>query len=69
MGLFGGDDVGWAGAFVPMIVGESTLNELRNLAGPPQYPGQKTVTIDLETGQFKWMVRRTAGKSYRRRRR
>jgi len=53
-GLFGGTDVGWAGAFVPMIVGESTLNELRNLAGPPQYPGQKMVEVNLETGQFKW---------------
>ncbi len=65
--IFGGADVGWAGAFVPMIVGEGTLNELRNLAGPPQYPGQKMITVNLETGQFKWM---TAGKrSYGRGRR
>lgn len=51
---FGGGDVGWAGAFVPMIVGEGTLNELRNLAGPPQTPGQRWVLIDLVTGEFKW---------------
>ncbi len=57
LGIFGGKDVGWAGAFVPMIVGEGTLNELRNLAGPPQYPGQKMVSVDLETGQFKWLTR------------
>jgi len=65
--VFGGQDVGWAGAFVPMIVGEGTLNELRNLAGPPQYPGQKMVTVDLETGQFKWLTRsrRSTGKGRR----
>ncbi len=51
---FGGADVGWAGSFVPMIVGEGTLNELRNLAGPPQYPGQKFVMVNLVTGEFKW---------------
>lgn len=49
-----GQDVGWAGAFVPMIVGTGTLNELRNFAGPPQRPGQKWIMVDLETGQFKW---------------
>lgn len=53
MPLFGGD-VGWAGAFVPMIVGEGTLNELRNLAGPPQNPGQVTVEVNLMTGVFRW---------------
>ncbi len=53
MPLFGGD-VGWAGAFVPMIVGEGTLNELRNLAGPPQKPGQKWVLVNLADGEFKW---------------
>lgn len=53
MPLFGGD-VGWAGAFVPMIVGEGTLNELRNLAGPPQHPGQVMVEVNLMTGVFRW---------------
>ncbi len=64
-------DVGWAGAFVPMIVGEDTLNELRNLAGPPQHPGQKWIMIDLENGQFKWYTSGRGGsygKSRRRRR-
>ncbi len=56
-GIFGGDDVGWAGAFVPLVVGEGTLNELRNLAGPPSYPGQKFVTVNLVTGEFKWQTR------------
>jgi len=55
--IFGGSDVGWAGAFTPMIVGEGTLNELRNLAGPPTYPGQKFVRINLVTGEFQWMSR------------
>ncbi len=55
--LFGGEDVGWAGAFVPMIVSETTLAELRNMAGPPQYPGQRRVEIDLVTGMFQWKSR------------
>jgi hypothetical protein len=67
MPLFGGD-VGWAGAFVPMIVGEGTLNELRNLAGPPQTPGQVTVEVNLMTGVFKWKTysngRRGSRRSY-----
>lgn len=55
--IFGGADIGWAGAFAPMIVGEGTLNELRNLAGPPSYPGQKMVSVNLVTGEFKWQTR------------
>ncbi len=55
--VFGGADVGWAGAFTPMIVGEGTLNELRNLAGPPTYPGQKFVRVNLVTGEFQWVAR------------
>ncbi len=68
---FGGADVGWAGSFVPMIVGEGTLNELRNLAGPPSYPGQKNVTVNLVTGEFKWQTRSSGygRRSTRRRRR
>lgn len=66
MGVFGGDDVGWAGAFLPMIVGEGTLNELRNLAGPPQYPGQKMCMVNLVTGEFKWYSRSSGGKRYSR---
>ncbi len=68
MAIFGGGDVGWAGAFVPMIVGEGTLNELRNLAGPPSYPGQKYVSINLETGQFKWSTVRPYTPRYQGRR-
>lgn len=66
--IFGGADVGWAGAFVPMIVGESTLNELRNLAGPPPTPGMKTFEVNLETGQAKWKVWKTRSFGTRRRR-
>ncbi len=54
MDVFGGGDIGWAGAFTPMIVSESTLMELRNLAGMPRYPGQKMFMVDLVTGQAKW---------------
>jgi len=68
-GVFGGSDVGWAGAFVPMIVGEGTLNELRNLAGPPSYPGQKFVRIDLVTGEFRWQARQSFTRRSNRRRR
>lgn len=53
MPMFGGD-VGWAGSYVPLVVSEAALEELRNLAGPPQYPGAKMVMIDLENGKFKW---------------
>ncbi len=68
--IMGGQDIGWAGAFVPMVVGESTLAELRNLAGPPSYPGQKMVSVDLITGQFKWQTasRRSYGRKRSRRR-
>lgn len=70
MPVFGGQDIGWAGAFVPMVVGEGTLNELRNLAGPPSYPGQKMVSVNLVTGEFKWQTaqRRSYSSSRRRRR-
>ncbi len=64
---FGGGDVGWAGAFVPMIVGEGALNELRNLAGPPQSPGQRWVMVDLVTGEFKWYTAGSGGRGRGRR--
>lgn len=69
MTMFGGD-VGWAGAYVPLVVSESTLEELRNLAGPPQHPGAKMVMVDLETGKFKWYEapRRSYSRSSGRRR-
>jgi len=66
--IFGGADVGWAGAFAPMIVGEATLNELRNLAGPPSYPGQKMVVVNLVTGEFKWQTRPRRSNTYSSRR-
>lgn len=58
--VFGGRDIGWAGAFVPLIVSEACLDELRNLAGPPQYPGQVMVSVNLETGKFQWLARRSS---------
>ncbi len=65
-----GSDTGWAGSFVPMIVSEATLIDLRNLAGPPPTPGMKTFEVNLETGQAKWKVWKTPsyGRSRRRRR-
>ncbi len=69
MTQFGGD-IGWAGAFVPMIVSEGVLAELRNLSGPPSYPGQKMFEVNLETGQAKWKSRPTGRRTtYRRRKR
>ncbi len=64
-----GDDIGWAGAFVPMIVGTETLRELRNLAGPPPTPGMKMFEVNLESGQAKWKVWKTASYGRRRSRR
>ncbi len=67
--ILGGTDVGWAGTFVPMIVSEITLAELRNLAGPPPSPGMKMFEVNLESGQAKWKVWKASGRSsYRRRR-
>ncbi len=57
--VLGGTDIGWAGSFVPMIVSETTLAELRNLAGPPPTPGMKMFEVNLESGQAKWKVWRT----------
>lgn len=68
MPFHGEADVGWAGAYTPMIVSEDVLNELRNLAGPPSYPGQKWIMVDLMNGEFKWATRarKTAYRSRRR---
>jgi len=52
--VFGANDIGWAGAFTPLIVSAESLAELRNLAGMPKYPGQKTFMVDLVTGECKW---------------
>lgn len=63
-------DIGWSGTFKPMVVSASTLEELRNLAGMPEYPGQKMVKIDLVTGTFSWIQRakqRSYGRKSRRR--
>lgn len=68
--LFGSGDVGWAGSYVPLVVSESTLDELRNLAGPPQHPGAKMVMVDLESGKFKWYeAPRRSSRGYSKRRR
>ena len=53
-----GADVGYEGAYMPLIVGEGTLNECRNLAGPPPVMGKKWVMINLDTGEFKWYTSR-----------
>ncbi len=63
--MFGQQDIGWAGAFTPLIVSEATLSELRNLAGMPKYPGQRTFQVNLVTGECKWQERRRTG-GYRR---
>ncbi len=55
--VFGANDIGWAGAFTPLIVSAETLSELRNLAGMPRYPGQKQFMVDLVTGECKWFHR------------
>ncbi len=69
--VFGQQDIGWAGAFTPLIVSEATLAELRNLAGMPSFPGQKFFQTNLVTGECKWIVSRGSyrKRSYRRRKR
>ncbi len=56
--VFGANDIGWAGAFTPLIVSAQCLAELRNLAGMPQYPKQKMFEVNLVTGEAGWQVRR-----------
>ncbi len=67
--VFGQQDIGWAGAFTPLIVSEATLAELRNLAGMPSYPGQRNFNVNLVTGECRWQERRRSGGSYSGRRR
>ncbi len=67
--VFGQQDIGWAGAFTPLIVSEATLGELRNLAGMPSYPGQKMFQINLVTGECRWIQRRRSSSRVTRRRR
>ncbi len=67
--VFGANDIGWAGAFTPLIVSAETLSELRNLAGMPKYPGQKTFMVDLVTGECKWYQRSRSTGNRRSRRR
>ncbi len=65
-----GNDIGWAGAYVPMVVSASTLEELRNLAGPPASPGEREILVNLFTGEFKWKPKfRSARRATTRRRR
>ncbi len=42
-----GSDTGWAGSFVPMIVSEATLIDLRNLAGPPPESASALVAVNF----------------------
>ncbi len=63
--VFGSQDIGWAGAFTPLIVSANTLGELRNLAGMPKYPGQKMFMVDLVTGECKWYQRSSGGDNRR----
>ncbi len=71
--VFGQQDIGWAGAFTPLIVSEATLAELRNLAGMPKYSGQRMFQVNLVTGECRWMQQRRSssrrGSSRRGRRR
>ncbi len=69
--VFGQQDIGWAGAFAPLVVSQATLDELRNLAGMPNYPGQKMFQTNLVTGECQWIQRRRSStrRTTRRRRR
>lgn len=62
-------DVGNVGSYVPSVVGEGTLNELRDLAGPAPSLGKKHVIVNLDTGEMKWYQapRRRFYGGYRRR--
>jgi len=57
------DDVGYGGSYAPKVVGTSTLNECRDLAGPAPAEGKVWVMINLDNGKFKWYQasRRSSG--------
>lgn len=59
------EDVGYIGAYSPNIIGEGSLNELRNLAGPAPADGKHWVMVDLKNGELKWYKSRR--RSYARR--
>lgn len=56
-------DVGWAGVWAPMVVGEGSLNELRDLAGEPQVRQNGTpfewCLVSLKDGTFRYPATRT----------
>jgi hypothetical protein len=54
MGIFGGDDKGYAGAYQPLVLGGDALNECRNWLGMPPTPGQKWAMVNLADGTIKW---------------
>jgi len=61
--IAGGEDVGWEGAWEPMVVGRGTLNELRNLCGVPVRKGSEGTgmpyewcAVNVKTMEFRYPV-------------
>jgi len=67
----GADDLGYIGSYSPLVIGDTALSELRNLAGPAPADGKKWFMVNLSTGECKWYraARRSSGysRSYSRR--
>lgn len=64
-------DTGWEGRWEPNIVGEGTLNELRDRSGQPQTSRNGTVlewvSVNLRTGELQYPAKsfsRGFGKRY-----
>jgi hypothetical protein len=60
-------DTGWEGRWEPNLVGEGTLNELRDRAGQPITTKRGTVmewvSVNLRTGEVRYPAR--TGRGYR----
>lgn len=59
-----GNDVGYQGSYQPMVLGEGSLNEMRNLLGPPPAEGKKWGMVNLFTGEVKWYQASRRRRSY-----
>jgi len=62
------EDAGYGGSFVPQLVDDDTLGNLRDMAGPAPRPGKRWYMVDLVSGEGKWYESR-GRRSYRRKRR
>lgn len=63
-------DIGDPGYWLPRVVSEGPMNELRNIAGERPFANSKMITVNLFTGEVQWLqARARTSKAPARRRR